>query len=514
MKRLLAASLLIIGTAAFADMRPGGTVPEGKPLPFMADINHDGLTDVVQEREVLINQGGGVFASRSLGLAGRDVAIAAPDLTGDGHPDLVILNRAEDESAMNPVVRSYSIQLNDGQMNFGPKLALTTPQLFFEPYTANINDDGRDDLVLIGARHEGTRDIGSDVKVLLSRGDGTFDEGQTFRVFATPQFERTQHVVTGDLDKDGHRDIVFRLPWNLMVLRGVGGGNFAAPEVRYLPLQPFGIAGTSLADIDRDGNLDLAMAGDQRSVRVFFGDGQGRFPRYSSIYIPQVRQVQVPVYYQNPQIWLNTSPRGLAIGEFVASGRTEIATAVWEGDVVFLAYERGKLREVSRTATEFQYPDIHVGSFREPGKVDFYVNWNAGYGYDKPPARLFAVEPAQVAAAAVPVYSGRSRAVRAPASPSLNLEVATEGAPCVPNAPQLWNLVREGAFGVDRAENHLVETVMEDGALHFRLSNVSWATDPIYGTLRQVGGNRYEGSVYGQTVCGFFMDMKMSAVVR
>jgi hypothetical protein len=510
MKKILAAASLVFATAVFAEMRPGVVIAEGEILPVVADLNRDGLTDLVQDTEVLLNQGRAVFVSRPLNLGGTDAAWAALDANGDGHTDLLAVDRSSGGSS---ATRTYSLYLNDGQMNFGTSFPIPTDKLPYEPYVANVNGDGKDDLILIRAIFEGTKSIAADVKVAVSLGDGTFDEREPFQIPRNPIFDRADHLVTGDLDEDGHRDLLFRANGNLVVVRGTGGGHFAAPEVRYLPHHPFGYSGLSLSDIDRDGHLDAVMAG-SRSVRVFFGDGDGRFTRHSFVNIPQVRQVVIST--RNPEVWLANAPRGLAIGEFIARGRTEIAAAVYEGDVAFIAYENGRLSEVARTATEFQNADIFPGSFREPGKLDFYMTWNAGAGSDRQPARIYEVEPTQVAPAQVPVSRGRSRSVRAPSSPSLDMDVdvQVQAAPCIPNGMQVWTLAREGAFGVDRnGEHRLVETVMEDGVLYFRLT-APWTTVPVEGELRATTGNRYEGVVQAETTCGYFQFVNMTAFVR
>jgi hypothetical protein len=70
--------------------------------------------------------------------------------------------------------------------------------------------------------------------VLRSRGDGTFDRLPSFRTPPDPQFDEPR-VLAGDLNRDGIPDLVLRCPYDLVILRGLGGGKFAV-ESRYMPM--------------------------------------------------------------------------------------------------------------------------------------------------------------------------------------------------------------------------------------------------------------------------------------
>src|SRR6267142_1891113 len=67
----------------------------------------------------------------------------------------------------------------------------------------------------------------TDVTVLRSRGDGTFDTLETFRIAASPQIVPDHRVLSGDLNHDGLPDLVIRCAQDLVILLGTGGGKFA-----------------------------------------------------------------------------------------------------------------------------------------------------------------------------------------------------------------------------------------------------------------------------------------------
>lgn len=68
--RILATSILtgLIASAAMAQLTPDVVVPSGEPFPIVADLNGDGLDDLVQERTVLLNNAGDLSEQRDLGL--------------------------------------------------------------------------------------------------------------------------------------------------------------------------------------------------------------------------------------------------------------------------------------------------------------------------------------------------------------------------------------------------------------------------------------------------------------
>jgi len=236
-------------------------------------------------------------------------------------------------------------------------------------YTPQVVIDGKDDFVLLIDVRKNGIPIGTDVTVLRSRGDGTFDALEPFRIADTPQIMPNHRVLSGDLNHDGKPDLVIRCMQDLVVLLGTGGGRFAV-KGRHLPQNAnFGTQSARLGDVDGDGNPDVILPA-YRGIRVFFSDGRGNFTRTAQASIAKTHEIELP-----PDLaFLNTTninePRDLALGHFTRTDRMQIAAGTLEGDIVVFSYERGGLQEVSRTRTEFWYLAVRSGHFRGSGTGD------------------------------------------------------------------------------------------------------------------------------------------------
>jgi len=344
------------------------------------------------------------------------------------------------------------------------------------------------------------------VTVMLSNGDGTFTARPTLRIAAyLRQLFGDRQLLSGDIDRDGHSDLLIPTQNDLVLLRGRGNGDFAPPENHFAPV---GSSNFALADVDGDGNLDFVTE-EFRGVRVLFGDGAGHFPRHSIISVPRVREVAHSAIdemkYQSGHV------HHLAIGEWVRQGRVEIAIGTPEGDAVILAYQNGRMAEVGRVATEYMGTEIHAGSFLEAGKRDLYMIWAFDYFSNRPQPRLFDAQPATSVRG-----GGRTRAARGFVSPKLEFDVTITG-DCAPAEVLRWSLTREGIFGFDEREGYKVETISPyDGRLDYRLT-VPWSSIPIigwldYSTFRKTAGT-WIGSAGARTACGEHV-VRLSAVQR
>lgn len=504
MKAPAAATLLffVLAAPARAGLTAGPIVNEGRAIPIIADVNGDGLTDIVHDFDMLVNQGAGSFLEKSLGLEGADGAIDWLDANGDGRADLLTIDHESGNPGGPPSKQTYRIYLARPGAAYGP--GVTIPTKDAAPYIAEINGDGREDLVLARQIFVANKSIATELTVLLSKGDGTFTAREPFRVPPDPQYGLYNRLAAGDIDRDGIRDLVFRTVNDLVVVRGKGDGNFGAAESRYLPWATFGGWCTELADVDGDGNLDILTAA-LRTIRVFYGDGRGRFPRTSTTPIGKVHEAVIPPQYVIPpppghppfSLDLFVQPRTFAFGQFVAKGRFEMAAGTGEGDVVVFAWEKGALREVARAASDLLMVDVHGGSFFAPGQSDIYITWNLGHGDDRPrPRLLFGGEPETA-----PVTSSRdtrTRAVRGSTN-TLTFDVQVTG-DCI-SANETWTLTRESIFGREQTADRTVETVIENGVLSFRVT-APWAPKTASGALH-VNGRRWEGTVEVETGCGW-----------
>lgn len=520
--RFLRATHLLVALAfasiALAGLTPATVVPGGLSQPLIGDINGDGLTDIVQDRVVYLNVGG-TFVQHDLGIRkpvsnayewnGGDGVIALLDVNGDGRLDLLTKDRPAAPPHSRAKAESYRLYIAGNEVRYrNTPIELGTN---FDPYVTNANDDGKDDIILFRGVAGIDRYAHKTYAIILtSNGDGTFVEHRPIFIPNNPQsIFSTRNVLSGDIDKDGHSDLVIHTEHDLVLLRGRGNGEFAAPENRFAWFQS---RTPVLADVDGDGNLDYVSEA-FRGVNVLFGDGTGRFPRFGTVSVPRVREV--PHLAQDEMQYQAGNVRRMVVGEWVRQGRTEIAIGTPEGDAVNLAYENGKMAEVGRFETEFMSNEMYAGSFFEAGKRDLYVIAGMGLPSERPQPRLFDADPAPASSPAV-VSRGRARAVRGFVAPTLEFDVTITGN-CVPEGVQRWSLTREGIFGLDQREGYKVETVyMTEGHLLYRLT-VPWSNIPIvgwvdYSTFRSKAGT-WVGSAGARTACGEHA-VKLSAVQR
>jgi hypothetical protein len=220
---------------------------------------------------LLTNRGDGTFtqgATYPTGpLPGR---IVTADFNGDGRLDLAIANSAPTDNVV--------VLLNQGGGRFARSQTLTVGigmiGGFLSMETADVNGDHRPDLLVT--------DEFRGVRVLIGRGDGTFTQGALLPI--PPPIPLSEGITVGDVNHDGIVDVVVPVTFQntVLVFLGRGDGTFAPPIVSkvnphpgVLPTLPVEVA---LADLNGDGNLDLAVSGGtDRTLHIMLGDGTGRF---------------------------------------------------------------------------------------------------------------------------------------------------------------------------------------------------------------------------------------------
>jgi hypothetical protein len=204
-------------------------------------------------------------------VAGAPGNMNAPDLNGDGRPDIAVPDFGTDY---------LSVRINRGDGTFGP---LRRYKVGVKPSfvtRGDFNRDGKLDLATSNA-------VSGDVSVLLGNGDGTLQPARAYSVSAPGSFSLGSFSLeAADVNGDGVLDIVTSnsISNDLSVLPGRGDGTFA-------PARTFPIAGPasvgiipfalSVGDFNGDHRLD-AVVGGVSSVTFMLGDGHGSFRAVSS----------------------------------------------------------------------------------------------------------------------------------------------------------------------------------------------------------------------------------------
>jgi hypothetical protein len=369
---ILAADISKAGTASITVVNPGpgggasGTVffpvatseasvplvrtdyssPGGNIFVVTGDFNGDGKLDLAATEyysgtvHVFQGNGDGTLAPYQVYSVCYAHGIAAGDFNGDG-----ILDLAVGHAACNGDNQGITILLgnSDGAFKVGGSFDTGTAGAGYgvNPVVGDFNGDGKLDLA--------AADGPAQTSVLLGNGDGTF---QSHVDYATGY---ASLVATGDFNGDGYLDlaVVGDPQSNLSILLGNGDGTFH--------LQPQYAVGTGyghlvVADLNRDGKLDLALTNDGGWVSVLPGNSDGTF-QTSRRYITGGWSSVVTAADFN----------GDGILDLVTANYYSSSTSLLEGN------GDGTFQAPIKYGAGYGARGIAVGDFNGDGRVDFAV---------------------------------------------------------------------------------------------------------------------------------------------
>jgi len=202
------------------------------------------------------------------GLTAGSVAVG--DLNRDGKPDLVVSDQGG----------QVGLLLGNGDGTFQTVKIIESGLVFpWSVMVADLNGDGKLDVVVVDGGSCPPQGCINHVHVLLGRGDGTF---RTSHAYATGY--QTHQVVAADVNGDGKPDLLVANQCQepactshgeLGVLLGNGDGTFAG--VKTFDSGSSITVALAVSDLNHDGALDVALVNELGGVGVLLGNGNGTF---------------------------------------------------------------------------------------------------------------------------------------------------------------------------------------------------------------------------------------------
>jgi uncharacterized protein (TIGR03437 family) len=268
----------------------------GAPLAFpvgtsavalaIADFNGDGNADVAVANggsfaagvSVLLGNGQGSLGTAVNYLPGQSgSAVAAADVTNDGHPDLIVGTASSVGGGAQGYPLALTVLVNKGNGTFtalAPVYTIPATSEFngiFKILTGDFNGDGNMDLAVLQENQV------SQIQILLGNGDGTFRTG-----LILPTAFGANTAVAADLNGDGYMDLIVGHCCGETAdtyLLGNGDGTFQQEVTFRAGASPQGLA---LADWTGTGKVELAVVGqvlsDQPGAKGYFLPLGNSFP--------------------------------------------------------------------------------------------------------------------------------------------------------------------------------------------------------------------------------------------
>jgi VCBS repeat protein len=231
-------------TTAFAR---GAFAFQPQPLPFggsaIADFNHNGQWDLVSQDAVLLDGVTRVNLPPRVLTDSQTRAVAVGDLNRDGNEDIVM----SEALYYGADGGHLEVLLGDGRGGFVRDGAYEGLSQARQIAIVDLNRDGWPEIVVGGYNHSTGSGV---VTILTPQSAGTFIAQQT----AVPGWITALQVA--DVDRDGKLDLVlsFESPREIDVLRGDGAGGFSSTLQIPQEKVPYALA---LADVNLDGWLDI-----------------------------------------------------------------------------------------------------------------------------------------------------------------------------------------------------------------------------------------------------------------
>jgi hypothetical protein len=271
-----------------------------------ADFTGSGKLDIVSGNtatnsvSVSMGNGDGSFGSpQSYTIGAIEAAsVVSADFNGDGKLDIA--------TAANGATSVVSVLLGNGDGTFQTHrdLVVTSGEVLTDLIAADLNGDGKLDLVIMGQS--------STILIALGNGDGTFQKPKSYSVGNDAEW-----ATVGDFNGDGKLDLAVTnyVDNTVSILPGNGDGTFQ-PQAIYSTAPSPGSLVTG--DFNGDGKLDLAMVARTSNTSIFavsvlLGNGDGSFQ-------------------QHVEYTTGDEPAQVVTGDFNDDGKLDVATINACGD--------------------------------------------------------------------------------------------------------------------------------------------------------------------------------------
>ena len=256
------------------------------------DVNSDGILDLVTEDvnenstaepvavSVLLGNASGSFGSRTSFLVGGikgssgSLYMNRMDADVDGQPDLIGATFDSDPPSTLNATSILRAQPNAWAAAYGGHVEYGAFGGARGVAVADVNKDGSLDF---GVVCEATDRI----MMWMGAGSGGFNPGTDYGSSPHPT-----DIAFADLDRDGLLDLITVAAGGsqkVSVRRGNGGGSFGG-RMDFTPGNSNGEDHLAIADVNRDGILDVVTAGSGNECHVLLGDGSAAFNPVTYIY--------------------------------------------------------------------------------------------------------------------------------------------------------------------------------------------------------------------------------------
>jgi len=238
-------------------------------------------------------------------------------------------------------------------VHWGPESGPPDGGNYYAVATGDLNNDGHMDIV--GGSFSPNRGI----RVWLGRGNGSWIE-----VNSPSGLGDIRSLDIADFNEDGHADIV-STSWG--DLKGVqvwlsdGNGGWVSREKSKFPKDNGSYEGVITADFNHDGHSDIAAANSthdtEGGVQVWFGDGKGR---WTIEYGPEIADVY----------------KDVASGDLDGDGNLDLVATAWgsHGSVrIWYGNGRGEWYLGSGPETRGSYWGVEIADFDRDGHLDIVV---------------------------------------------------------------------------------------------------------------------------------------------
>lgn len=314
-------------------LSPISVAPGG--ADFVLTVNGDNFVAAS-----VVNWGGTALATTYVS-AKKLTAVVPAALTASSGTGWVTVSSAGPTGILSNIA-FLPVGASTSSLNFSSS-TLSAGSEPFHMAQGDFNLDGKIDLAVANWSS-------NTISIFMSNGDGTFQAAQNISVSSRPF-----SVTVSDFNGDGKPDLAvgFESSVGISILLGNGDGTFQA-EISTTIASGFTNYGLVAGDFNKDGNLDLAVAGySAGKVFVLLGNGNGTF--------------QPAVSYR-----LNSTPIFIRTADLDGDGNLDLVAGDWTGPnvSVLLGVGDGTFQPAQTYAAGSNGSDVAIADLNGDGKLD------------------------------------------------------------------------------------------------------------------------------------------------